>query len=41
MQLLSAYLQRSNNTSEIKKDNDSKPIVEDNLHDINNIQDVG
>lgn len=29
------------NEPEIKKDNDSKPTVEDNLHDINNIPDVG
>ena len=33
------------NDPEIKKDNDSKPIVDtlidDNLHDINNIPDVG
>ena len=29
------------NEPEIKKDNDSKPIVDNNLHDINNIPDVG
>lgn len=32
---------KNRNEPEIKKDNDSKPISEDNLHDINNIPDVG
>lgn len=38
---LTNYWTVKKNEPEIKKDNDSKPIVDNNLHDINNIPDVG
>lgn len=38
---LTNYWTIKKNEPEIKKDNDIKPIVDDNLHDINNIPDVG